>query len=36
QYSKTNPQWIEELMKELVLSPLAQREGNKYLAKANE
>ncbi|MGH2189321.1 DNA alkylation repair protein, partial [Enterococcus faecium] len=25
-----------ELMKELVLSPLAQREGSKYLAKASE
>lgn len=36
QYSKTNPQWVEELMKELVLSPLAQREGSKYLAKASE
>lgn len=36
QYSKTNPQWVAELMKELVLSPLAQREGSKYLAKASE
>ncbi|GAF39820.1 DNA alkylation repair enzyme [Agrilactobacillus composti DSM 18527 = JCM 14202] len=33
QYSKTNPQWVADFMQTHPLSPLAQREGSKYLTK---
>ena len=34
QHSKTNPQWVQELITTMELSPLAVREGSKYLPKS--
>jgi 3-methyladenine DNA glycosylase AlkD len=34
QYSKTDPKWVQTLIKSIELSPLAVREGSKYLPKS--
>ena len=34
QHSKTDPQWVQELITTMELSPLAVREGSKYLPKS--
>ncbi|MEI5990174.1 hypothetical protein A5881_001667 [Enterococcus termitis] len=34
QYSKTDPEWVQTLIKTTELSPLAVREGSKYLPKS--
>lgn len=34
QYSKTDPEWVKELIETTQLSPLAVREGSKYLPKS--
>ena len=33
QYSKVEPKWVAEFMEQVTLSPLATREGSKYLPK---
>ncbi|MEI5994235.1 DNA alkylation repair protein [Candidatus Enterococcus mansonii] len=33
QYSKTDPKWVKEIIETTALSPLAVREGSKYLPK---
>ncbi|GGC92082.1 hypothetical protein GCM10011573_22080 [Enterococcus wangshanyuanii] len=34
QHSKIDPQWVQELIATMELSPLAVREGSKYLPKS--